>query len=457
MCRVSVDELLERAASVTNLAMLREYAKPSPIQIAAINEYTPLLESKLSALSPSDAPTRERILAQLNIHRSILAPIRRLPIELLCDIFLLVLEEYPLRTLQAATIVSHVCVTWRNVAREHGALWTKAVVETLDDFDDYCERFLPMAKHVPLELRCDNHKIIWDLWDRMTPFASRWRRITLGACLSTLRGLKVLYMERLERLVIFAYDAPISPDFSVLDFVVAPRLRHIGLALDELQSTRQLHIPVTWALTSLEITAMSPFPVTNTLPLLRECSDTLRALTLKIRYPWEDDEGSYPMSTSDTFVMTALTLLSLVDPACALLNHITAPLLDELILSNVPTYGTKSLLGFLARSQASLRLHILRVYQVKEKEISAWIPCLRLMDNLSQLHFDELLSSEEFLRLLVRLEPPLLPFLEHVAIVHIFWNNPCLEDAIANLCEAREKQRVENGRKVYIPLGWIKE
>ena len=54
MRRLSVDELLERAASVANLAMLREYAEPSPIQIAAINEYTPLLEFQLRSLPSHD-------------------------------------------------------------------------------------------------------------------------------------------------------------------------------------------------------------------------------------------------------------------------------------------------------------------------------------------------------------------------------------------------------------------
>ncbi|KAL1690204.1 hypothetical protein GGG16DRAFT_114253 [Schizophyllum commune] len=63
---LSVDELLDRAASVANLAMLRTYAEPSPLQMAAINEYTLLLESHLSSLPPHDVPTRDRIQAQLD-------------------------------------------------------------------------------------------------------------------------------------------------------------------------------------------------------------------------------------------------------------------------------------------------------------------------------------------------------------------------------------------------------
>ncbi|KAI5886829.1 uncharacterized protein SCHCODRAFT_02752431 [Schizophyllum commune H4-8] len=454
---LSLKERLERAASVANVAMLRTYSEPSHVQISTINWLTFLLESGLRTLPPDDAFTRTKILNQLDISRSILAPIRRLPVELLSYIFSIVVKGSPLRTLNVAVTLSHICIAWRRVARAHAALWTTVVIESLVDFDKYRELFFPLTKDMTLELRCDAHEILPDLWDRMALYTSRWRRITLGAHLSVLPELKVLHMERLERLVVFAYDAPNSADLSALDFVVAPHLRHIRLTIDVLQSERQLHVPVARALTSLEIDVMSPFPVTHALPLLRACANRLQSLVLKVRYPLEGPESSYTTSASETFVMEALTLLSLVDSACALLNHIAAPLLDELILSNVPAYGSGSLLHFLARSQAARHLHILRVYQAEEKDIFAWIPCLRLMDNLSQLHFDELLSSEVFLRQLAQLEPPLLPSLEHIAICHIFWNHRELHEAIEDLCGARDREEVVDGEIIHVGLGWIEE
>ncbi|KAL1713079.1 hypothetical protein EV715DRAFT_296431 [Schizophyllum commune] len=456
---LSVDELLERAASVANLAMLRTYAEPSSIQIAAIEVYTPLLESKLESLHPSDIRSRDRILAQLDIHRSILAPVRRLPVELLSEIFSRVQKMTPLRTLQVATVMSHVCFTWRTVARGHGALWTKVVVKTMDDFDKYCERFLPISGKVPLELRGDDREILGDLWDRIALYAPRWRRITLMADLSMLPDLQVLYMENLERLVIDAYGAPTSVEVSALDFVVAPRLRHLALTLDELQSERQLHIPVTRTLTSLDITTDSPFPVTLTIPLLRACANTLRSLTLKVRYPLDGLEGSYPTSISDVFAMEALTFLSLVDPACALLKHITAPLIEVLILSNVPSYGSRSLLGFLTRGQASQHLLDLRVYGPKEREIADWMPCIQLMDSLKDLHFDDLLSNREFLELLFchAGKPPILPALEYINIYQIFCDHEELQEIIGDMCATRGKEVIVNGRLGYEALGWIRD
>ncbi|KAI4519553.1 hypothetical protein K525DRAFT_205792 [Schizophyllum commune Loenen D] len=460
MRRLSVDELLERAASVANLAMLREYAEPSPIQIAAINEYTPLLESQLSSLPRHDVPTRDRILAQLDIHRSILAPIRRLPREILIEIFFLVAAESSLRTLQTATIIARVCAVWRSVVHGLTELWTKLVVKSLKDFDQYCELFLGITtKEKPPGLRCDDPGILSCLWDRMEPYASCWGSITLVSRLSMLPDLQVLYMENLERLVIDAYDAPVSTEISVLDFVVAPRLRHIALTIDALQSTRQIHVPVASRLTSLEIESMSPFPVTYTLPLLQACADTLQSLTLKVRYPLEGPDGSYPTSTSDTFVMQALTFLSLVDPACALLNHIAAPLVEVLILSNVPTYGSQSLLGFLSRGRAAQELIDLRVYKPEERDIPAWLPCLQLMDHLEDLHFDDLLSKREFLKLLVRHPDrrPLLPSLQNVNITDIFLEHEELHDAISEMTRSRAKKTYIGGRLAYRRIGWIED
>ncbi|KAL1734957.1 hypothetical protein EV714DRAFT_268228 [Schizophyllum commune] len=455
--RLSVDELLERAASVASLAMLREYAEPSPIQIAAIDEYAVLLDSELESLPPYESPTRDRILAQLDIHWSIFAPIRRLPTELLCEIFSCVQDIYPLRTLQAATVISHVCFTWRTVARGHGSLWTKVIVGTMNDFDKYCERFLPLARQAPLELRCDNREILMELWDRIASYASRWRRITLVAGLRMLPDLQVLYMENLERLVVDAYDAPTSTEISALDFVVAPRLGHLALTLDALQSERQLYFPVVQMLTSLDITTDSPFPITLTLPLLKACASTLRSLTLKVRYPLEGPEGSYPTSTSEVFAMEALTFLSLVDPACSLLNIITAPLVEVLILSNVPAYGAASLLHFLTRGHDARYLTEIRVYKPENRNIPAWLPCLQLMNSLAVLHFDDLLSNRAFLELLVRHKDTLLPSLKFVNICQIARDHKELHDILGGLCRARARKRFINGQVAYEELRWVQD
>ncbi|KAL1703653.1 hypothetical protein EV121DRAFT_292167 [Schizophyllum commune] len=447
---------LERAASIANLAVLRSHSEPSQIQIQTINWLTFLLESDLRTLPPDETPIRARVLDQLAINRSMLAPIRRLPVELLSEIFSRVVDKFPLRTLQFATTISHVCADWRSTARAHAALWTKVIVETMHDFDEYCEQFLPMTKKALLELRCDAREVLGDLWDRIDSYASRWRRIKLEARLSTLTDLKVLYMENLERLIIDAYDVPVSADLSALDFVVAPRLRHVSLTVDVLQSDRQLHIPVTRSLTSLEIASVSPFDVTLVLPLLQACANTLQSLTIKIRQAYDGAVGSYHMDAPSLLVMQALTYLSLVDPACALLNLITAPLTGELVLSAVPAYGTRALKGFLTRGNPR-HLHTLRVYDVEERDPSSWIPCLKHMCNLRHLHFDDMMSNEEFLEQMIKREnkPLLLPALRGIAIWQIYWNHLELHDIIDEMCSSRSKETKRSGLRGWTLIKWL--
>ena len=69
--------------------------------------------------------------------------------------------------------------------------------------------------------------------------------------------------------------------------------------------------------------------------------------------------------------MASLTDLRINDSACALLNHIYAPLITQLLLSTVPTYGPRALLGFLTRNHPSRHLIVFRVYQTQERDMAA--------------------------------------------------------------------------------------
>ncbi|KAL1711879.1 hypothetical protein EV715DRAFT_214707 [Schizophyllum commune] len=459
MPQPSPSTALERTASTVSHAMLRAGCPSGRIQIGSIDEPSLLPKPHMSPLPLDDTiRTRPRILAQ-QTHQSILTPIHRLPIELLSDIFTRVAQASPLRSLRVAVTLSRICSTWRKVARGHAVLWTKMVVETPRDFDEYCQLFLSLTKELPLELRCNEHEILRDLWDRMALYASRWRRITLEGRLSMLPDLKVVYMENLERLVVDAYGTPVSSEVSALDFLVAPRLRHIAFTLDALESERQLHVPVTRALTSLEITTESPFPATLTLPLLQACADTLQSLTVKVRQLSDGQDSSFPTTASATFTMQALTYLSLVDPACALLDHITAPCIQELVLCTVPAYGARALLGLLTRSQSAQHLTTLRVYDVVERDPSAWIPCFQLMEKLERLHFDDLLSNEVFLEKMIlrKGRPALLPALTGVAIWRVFWDNLDLHDIISDMCCSRSEAKPipGTGTTIAYVLDWL--
>ncbi|KAI5899419.1 uncharacterized protein SCHCODRAFT_02523922 [Schizophyllum commune H4-8] len=439
---------LERAASVANLATLRANEPLTGIQIAGIKDLTSQLESELAKLHRYDTTTdriRKKILEQLAIHRCLVSPIRRLPEEIMAHIFSLAVDEpeEPERSLPTAIAVSRVCFNWRRVARDHASLWTTVVVEDeLAEFKKYEELYLPLTKELPLEVSCEQAKILWDLWDCIAPYASRLRSIVAVGFLKVMPDLKVLYTENLERLAVYALQAPDFKDLSTLDLVASPRLREITVSLETLESDRQLHVPIARALTTLKIVVENPFPVTHVLPFLRSCADTLQSLTIDIEEPPEglDDSDPTRADGGDVLVMGALTFIELFGFACALLNHITAPRVDNLKLKAVPTYGSRTLLGFLKRGGAAQSLGQLRVSKPKERNQSAWIPCLQLMDNLWKLDFDELLSHRSFIDLLVHYQGwrLLLPSLECIDVHRVFRKRPDLQHDIDVMRHSRQ-------------------
>ena len=89
--------------------------------------------------------------------------------------------------------------------------------------------------------------------------------------------------------------------------------------------------------------------------------------------------------------------------------------------------------------------------------MAAWIPCIELMPSVRDLHFDELLSNEAFLRMLIRHpdRPPILPSLKNIAIANIYDDHEELQDLICEMCKSRAKIINYKGAMVVIPLGWF--
>ncbi|KAI4526682.1 hypothetical protein K525DRAFT_188519 [Schizophyllum commune Loenen D] len=440
---------LERAASIANHAMLRANEPLNDIQVAGIDDLTSQLESELARLRGYDTTTdriRKKILEQLAIHRSLMSPFRRLPDELMAHIFSFVVDEVDEDKLRlpAAITVSRVCFTWRRVARDYAHLWTTvAVEEKVKEFKKWQELYLPLTKEAPLELVCEDASLLWELWDCAAPYASRWRSMDVVGYLKQLPDLKVLYTENLERLAVEAHEGPASKELSALDLVASPLLRYIKVSLEALESERQLHVPIARALTTLVIMVEKPFPATHVLPMLRSCADTLQSLTIGIDEPWQGPEDLYPTSADEgsMFVMGELTRIELVASACALLNHISLPLVDSLKLKTVPTYGSRSLFYFLKRGRAAQSLGQLRVSAPLERDQSAWMPCLQLMDNLRRLDFDEMLSHRSFIDQL-RYYPGwrlLLPSLECLSVSRVLKYRPSLQGDINVMRQSRPR------------------
>ena len=113
---------------MANMDLLRDGVAPSPLDRELVNEYSRLLTTELGRVDACISQTgsaRDQIVAQLAIGRSLVAPIRRLPGEILVEIFIQYYKaEKSNPTKMISYAVAPVCYTWWLVARSATALWT---------------------------------------------------------------------------------------------------------------------------------------------------------------------------------------------------------------------------------------------------------------------------------------------------------------------------------------------
>ncbi|TRM55305.1 hypothetical protein BD626DRAFT_528916 [Schizophyllum amplum] len=118
-----VSALLERASSLTSVARLRSGPFPaaqddSPFQACARD-----LSREIERIDAEDQ--RARILRQLQIIRSTIAPVRRLPNELLSEVFAIaVYGHHTYERAFVARILAAVCAIWRATACDTANFWT---------------------------------------------------------------------------------------------------------------------------------------------------------------------------------------------------------------------------------------------------------------------------------------------------------------------------------------------
>ncbi|KAI4294469.1 hypothetical protein K525DRAFT_212586, partial [Schizophyllum commune Loenen D] len=121
--------LLERAARRANLEYLRNGVSPILLEdIKSIHDDDASLVAELQRVDEEVTRLqilRERIRSQLAVSRTMVAPIRRLPPELLAHIFLEFANTSPnsCRTRTVSNTVACVSANWRAVAQSVPDLW----------------------------------------------------------------------------------------------------------------------------------------------------------------------------------------------------------------------------------------------------------------------------------------------------------------------------------------------
>ncbi|KAJ7366293.1 hypothetical protein DFH08DRAFT_165253 [Mycena albidolilacea] len=222
--------------------------------------------------------------------RVAIAPIHKLPAEILVEIFRLALDTWSYtrkQRIQKVQALSHVCAYWRRVAHTTPRLWTEMLFTRLDKTpkSDYMacmkgwlERSAPMPIPVYLEISGKARDACEALMDIIATAAHRWSDVHLTLpSLSVLSRIPTASLKSLERVFLQSTDAKHRAD-STRVFLMAEHLHHARFAT---RRTGQLLMP--WSqLTEIEVTDPSP----------QECLDTLVQCTSIVSAHFET--GAWP-------------------------------------------------------------------------------------------------------------------------------------------------------------------
>ncbi|KAJ7614683.1 hypothetical protein DFH06DRAFT_129998 [Mycena polygramma] len=215
--------------------------------------------------------------------RAAIAPIRKLPTELLAEIFLQVhnrgdskkhywmshlTSRSPLGECKAVHALSQVCSHWRRVAHATPRLWTEHMKILLDESPtatyiarakECLERSAPWP--IPVSLHCPGTDAkTKPLVDVLVTAAHRWSAAEFAlSSLSALSHIPDAQLSCLKKLHLESTD--VSCHAKIQAFLTAHRLRDVTLST---RCTPQLLIP--WSqLTTIDVTDPSPWDCLNTL------------------------------------------------------------------------------------------------------------------------------------------------------------------------------------------------
>ncbi|KAL1711006.1 hypothetical protein EV121DRAFT_274987 [Schizophyllum commune] len=268
--------IMEEAARLANIQLNREGYVPDAHIASLIAAHTSRLdeieESLCSQLSKLQAQI-DAVRLQAAVNRSVLAPIRRLPQELLADIFLRVAADTWTQSPSGRMRlqVSEVCHTWRLTALATPALWANIHFQPQNEADpslwaEAIQRWFQRSQNMPMRLFMDIDRYYtpfteapeaWDIYESIATRSSQLHSLSLcylpvlsyrefeGKHWPILRELRLDFGDIWSREFLGTYTIPLHA------FEHAPQLQK--LRLQYLKFPETLVVPSLWKLTRLSI------------------------------------------------------------------------------------------------------------------------------------------------------------------------------------------------------------
>lgn len=335
---------------------------------------------------------------ELDVNQSMLAPIRKLPSELLSEIFTQAVLILPpdAWTCYVVRVLCNVCATWRDVARDTPFLWTAIDLELLEEGGAPLVHLqLNLSGRLGLKicasgnyknLRASCREAFFAELSDVDAARINWLKVRDdGHGLSRLPARPFNDLRLADITVVDGYDP------HALDFLNhAPALRNLTVYLDYqctddevLQGFPVPHFPAFPCLTHLSLCFYNSFPVSAFVETLSNLAPSLCEIRMEATWDasWEE------RTPNTTCEMPALRTADLEVYTHRLLDYITAPVLDAVTLRGYcSTDPTESLLNLLSRSRPPLRAFSLD--DLSRGTADTLLRCLNKMESLRELKIE---------------------------------------------------------------------
>ncbi|KAL1710429.1 hypothetical protein EV121DRAFT_192988 [Schizophyllum commune] len=329
-----VGALLERATPLANVELHRGGYVPDTDEEHALRRSSREISAKVFAIDSEMqrlSVLRGKLSGQLELNRALLAPVRRLPNEILFKIF--TYYAHPIGFFTPFLITRTVaCVSraWRAAARGTPELWTSISSRTAG-----LTGILPLQLAHPIS----DDAALQHFTQALDACASRWQFISFHGSCDFLRKEPRRSLRSLEAAAV-TIDGP--PKGDVLDFLAdAPALKDLKVVFNYLES----ELPETFivpsfpeltifpTLTHLSLSFDSRLRLDMICPALDTCRGTLLSLTLSMAI--ESEWGMIMGGWIVPITMTALAVIKLGQACYEVLEYIDTPALQEITIHDV--------------------------------------------------------------------------------------------------------------------------
>ncbi|KAJ7206762.1 hypothetical protein GGX14DRAFT_636897 [Mycena pura] len=313
--------------------VIRSIVSDGEDRIRALDAHVLHLQATLAQLSQR----RDETVEHLRVHRAILSPVRRVPMELVCTIFEMASAQNRVKFGTPPWQLGFICRSWRQYALSCPLLWSSVTVphcpgwyqsetqQLLSKLRTQLSRATNASLDIYWSWSCNNEPDS-RLLDLIFPHSNRWRNVTFHVNCSNCRLDWLLpisgKLDQLETLEVENFGATIFPDV----FTTARNLRRVVLTPSQSSSrsnrTAPIYlksIPIPWG----QITHYrGEFPGERQLEFLQAAPNLLNCAL-------EISDHSYLISPANTTVILPHLRRLCLNATASRLN-VVAPELEEL-------------------------------------------------------------------------------------------------------------------------------